>query len=160
MNSFGYINLVNERANGICVWLLVWRPGKGLIMILQRGSGRLLMGTALVHMLLGIVLFWQPVRNIVMSGVINGITPHYDRGMVFWFLFFGVLLWILGQTTQWMETKYNDLPRSLGWGLLGLAVVGILFIPISGFWLVLPQAYLYGRQTSYSSYAHLTFLFG
>lgn len=100
------------------------------------------MATAVLHMLLGIVVFWQPLQAIVMSGVINSITPHYDRGMVFWFLLFGGLLWLLGHMTQWIETRYSDVPRSLGWGLLGIALIGILVMPVSGFWLVIPQAYL------------------
>lgn len=119
-------------------------------MLLQRKIGQLLKGTAVVHMLLGIVLFRHSVEAIVAAGVINSITPHYDRATIFWFLFFGALLWILGQTTQWMETVYNDVPHSLGWGLLILAVVGILLIPLSGFWLVLPQAYLILRRAKAS----------
>lgn len=111
-------------------------------MIVRMRIGWLLMMTAILHMLLGVLLFWQPLQDMVDAGIINSITPHYDRGMIFWFLLFGALLLLLGHMTQWMQTHFGVIPESLGWGLFGLAVVGIIVMPVSGFWVVLPQAYL------------------
>lgn len=104
--------------------------------------GYLLIGTGVLHTVLGLIVFQQPVRAMLQAGVINSIDTNYDRGMAFWFILFGVLAIVLGQMTLWAIRQFGVLPASLGWGLLGIAVVGGIVLPVSGFWLVFPQAVL------------------
>ncbi len=108
---------------------------------MQKQLGRLLMATALIHNALGLALFWRPLRDMAGAGLFNSVAPHYDRAAVFWFLMFGVLLWLLGYVAHWSLTQHGTVPAGLGWGLLALGVVGCVILPVSGFWLVLPQAY-------------------
>lgn len=114
---------------------------------LRHRSGVLLQATAIGHNLLGVILFWRPLQAMLSAGMFNSVVPHPERAAVFWFLLFGALLWVLGTLTNWAERMYHDLPRSLGWGLLAIALMGILALPVSGFWLVLPQAYLVLRAS-------------
>lgn len=109
-------------------------------MNIRQHLGHLLMLTAAIHVALGVLLFYAPLLDIIQSGVFNSITPHYDRGMVVWFLLFGAVLFLLGQSAQWIIRSGMALPESVGWGLLLIAVLGGVLLPVSGFWLVLPQA--------------------
>lgn len=109
--------------------------------------GILLMATAALHTVVGIVIFYQPMLDMLRAGLFNTVVPpYYDRGLATWFIFFGALLWMLGQLVHWVEKKYGELPHALGWGLLSMGIVGIIFMPDSGFWLVLPQAALILRN--------------
>ncbi len=45
-----------------------------------------------------------------------------------------------GQLAHWAQRRTGTLPPALGWGLLGLSAAGAVLMPVSGFWLVIPQA--------------------
>ncbi len=110
-----------------------------------RWTGPLLMGTAVLHNVVGIFFLREPLLAIMRDGIVNAISPNqmqpnFDREAAFWFLLVGVLLFILGQLAQWVQQKTDALPDALGWWLLGLALVGVVMMPVSGFWLILPQA--------------------
>ncbi len=107
---------------------------------MARYSGRLLMGTALIHNLVGVAIFARPLAAIGRAGGFNAVEPHWDRATAFWFLVSGGLIFTLGQFTDWTEQRDTTLPPSLGWGLLTLGTGGAFLMPISGFWLVIPQA--------------------
>lgn len=111
-------------------------------MNVRRYSGYLLMLTAVLHMLLGLLLFWQPLRAMLQAGLFNSIAAEASRGMAFWFLLFGMLLFLVGQSMQWSLAQCGRVPRSVSWGLLGIALVGCVVMPVSGFWLVIPQVWL------------------
>lgn len=113
---------------------------------MHKKVGIFLMATAVIHTAIGFALFAQPWLDIWNAGILNSIDPHYDRATAFWFAFFGVLLWMLGQLVQWVQNRFGELPHSLGWWLMGLGVAGAAFMPVSGFWLVLPQAALILRS--------------
>jgi hypothetical protein len=112
-------------------------------------NGKLLVSIGVVHTLFGIT-FGAGVagplagRNlfaeVVAGGVVGTIDSDPWRGLVFWFLFFGFMAMLLGQLMHRMERAGHELPRELGWLLGALTVVGIVLMPASGFWLVLPVA--------------------
>ncbi len=110
-----------------------------------RWTGPLLMGTAVLHNVVGILYFKEPLLAIMRDGVVNAISPNqmqpnFDREAAFWFLLVGIALFMLGQLAHWMQQKTGTLPDALGLWLLGLALVGVVMMPVSGFWLILPQA--------------------
>lgn len=109
---------------------------------ISRHLGRLLMATAVLHMLVGVLIFAKPLVDIGRAGVFNAVDPHYDRYAAFWFLTFGVLIFMLGQLIHWTLRRTGTLPASLGWSLLGLSIAGVILMPTSGFWLAIPQALL------------------
>ncbi len=57
--------------------------------------------------------------------------------MAFWFIFFGFLLIVFGALIDWCESKGIKLPLFLGWGLLTITIIGVMLMPVSGFWLVI-----------------------
>lgn len=107
----------------------------------KKRSGLLLMLTSVIHNLIGIVLFWEPLVDMFQAGLFNSVANQFDRATVFWFLLSGAMFFILGNFMHWLANDLNkEIPPFLGWHLLWLSIVGIFFLPASGFWLVLPQA--------------------
>ena len=81
------------------------------------------------------------LAEIVRSGFVNTINNEMDRNAIFWFLFSGFMMMILGKLMQdFIKESQKPLPVSLGYYLLAITVIGCLMMPVSGFWLVLPQA--------------------
>ncbi len=121
---------------------------------MYKTSGYLLIGTGMIHNVLGVLLFWEPLLDMIQSGLFNAIAEQYDRGLVFWFLFFGFLLMVLGRVLSRMTADDSASARLIGWSLLALALAGIVIMPVSGFWLILPQAWLLLRRTNITSGVH------
>lgn len=112
-------------------------------MNISRNSGYLLIGTGVIHNLIGFVMCKDVLLRILNSGVVNSINTEMDRNAVFWFLFSGFMMMILGKLMQdYSKHSQKPLPVSLGYYLLVLTVVGCVMMPVSGFWIVLPQAVL------------------
>lgn len=108
---------------------------------MKKWIGLLLMGTAVLHTAVGLLVFGGILADIGRAGIWNAIDPHYDRATAVWFLLFGFILFLLGMLVQWVEQQTGTLPHSLGWGLLLIGVMGVVLMPVSGFWLIFPQAY-------------------
>lgn len=109
-------------------------------MAIQKHSGWMMEWTSYLHNVVGLILFWKPLSEMVRAGVWNSIDHSFDRRAAFWFLFCGVLLWIIGRMMHWItKEKGIAIPRFVGWHLLIWSVVGIIILPISGFWLVILQ---------------------
>lgn len=115
-------------------------------MAMHKYVGRMLMATALLHTVVGLIFLRHPLGAIVKAGIFSSVTSYPERETAFWFILFGLVLLILGQLIHWVQMRYDTLPASLGWSLLALGVSGVILMPDSGFWLVLPQAYLLLRS--------------
>ncbi len=114
---------------------------------MRRLCGPLLMATSALHLLAGLMFYARPLAAIARDGFFNAVipnlaTPSFDRDAAFWFMFFGVMLLILGGLMHWAQNRLGTLPAFLGWALLALSAAGVILMPVSGFWLVLPQAVL------------------
>lgn len=108
----------------------------------SKNSGNLLIATGVLHNLIGFVMGWSVLTDIVRSGFINSINEQMDRNAVFWFLFGGFTMIMLGKLMQdYLEADWQ-LPKWLGLSLLALSLIGCIMMPVSGFWLVVPQAIL------------------
>lgn len=113
---------------------------------MRRLCGSLLVATGVLHLLVGLFVFAGPLAAIAGDGF-GAIPPDLegevlDREAAFWFMLFGVMLLMLGGLTHWAQARTGTLPLFLGWSLLALGVIGVVTMPASGFWLVLPQAAL------------------
>ena len=113
-------------------------------------SGQLLISTGVLHNAVGVAagvgalaMPGVPARNffgdIWRDGVIAAIEPDPARGLLFWFLFFGVVVMLWGALLHRLERDGVRLPTSVGWQLLALGLIGGALIPASGFWLTVPQ---------------------
>ena len=107
-------------------------------------AGWLLMAISALHATFGLWVGRRAVLAMARDGFVNAVNPHPDRALVFWFLLMSPLLWIVGRLALWLASEGRRPPAWLGRSLLGLALVGAVLIPVSGFWLILlPAAWLW-----------------
>ncbi|RNF85471.1 hypothetical protein EER27_04695 [Lysobacter psychrotolerans] len=98
-----------------------------------------MMGVSIIHTLFAIAVFKDVLASIVSRGVFNTVGADPLTGVVVWFVLFGIVLFVCGMATSALERATGGhLPKSLGWGLLGLVIVGVVLMPASGFWLAIP----------------------
>lgn len=119
-------------------------------MIMRITSGRLLTITGLLHQAVGVVVglgagVELAGRNlfseVARAGIVDSIGSDFARMTWFWFVMSGFLLLVLGGFAHEVERRGDTLPASLGWQIAMLSVAGIIFIPASGFWLLIPQGW-------------------
>lgn len=104
-------------------------------------SGHFMIATGIIHNLLGFVMGWDVLERIASDGFVNSVNDQMDRNAIFWFLFSGFMMMILGSLmNQKLKSDQQPLPTSQGYFLLALTVIGCVMMPISGFWIVIPQA--------------------
>jgi hypothetical protein len=109
---------------------------------MNRFAARALMVTGVGHALLGLVLFREPIGAIVANGIANSIhVGQYDRAAAFWFLLFSPLCFLLGQLVDHaMERRDRWLFTVVAWNLAAIGCIGVLIMPISGFWILIVLA--------------------
>jgi len=106
-------------------------------------KGLWLLVVAAVHTLFAAAVFQPQLHEIVRRGVFNSVHKDPVVGAVVWFVLFGGLFALLGWAILLAERHAALAPvplRGLGAGLLALTLLGIVLMPTSGFWLVLPPA--------------------
>ena len=116
-------------------------------MKLYQKSGYYLIATGIIHNALGLIMGREVLLNILKDGFFNSINMETDRNAIFWFLFTGFFFMITGKLMQdYLSTIQKPLPKTLGYYLLALAVVGCAVMPVSGIWLAIPQALIIIRS--------------
>ena len=112
---------------------------------MRRLSGPLLIATGLLDLLYVLVFHSRQLAAIAQDGFFDAVElnpPQFDRETAFWHLMFGVMFVVLGALVHWAQARTGTLPTFLGWSVLALGVAGVILMPLSGFWLLLPQAVL------------------
>lgn len=112
-----------------------------------RVSGYWLIVTSIIHVLVGLLIFAEPLAEIARNGWFNTVAPdpfnpYYDREDAFWFMIAAPFLLIVGQLCVWAQARQISLPAFLSWILLAIALFGCFLEPISGFWLLIPPSIL------------------
>ena len=114
--------------------------------------GRLLVATGVFHALVGVTFFREPLAAIFADGFFDAIaipgslTVHPDRMAAMWFLVPSPLFMLLGQiVNRALGSGDWAVLRIIGWHLLGLGVVGVAMLPISGFWILIVLGPLFVR---------------
>ena len=103
--------------------------------------GRWLIVVAILHTLFAIVAFGKIFRNIAQRGVFNTVGNDPMTAAAVWFLLFGAALALMGMAIHTLEQHDNfTSARTIGIGTLLLTILGIVLMPVSGFWLALPAA--------------------
>ncbi|KAI8920311.1 hypothetical protein DFJ77DRAFT_237624 [Powellomyces hirtus] len=110
--------------------------------------GTTMVWTGLLHCGVGLAVtpLRTPLLATLSAGFFNAVdkysvagVPLYDRSAAFWFHVSGVLMALLGASMAHNAKETGTIPRSVGWGLLGLSAVGCVAMPASGFWLAAAQ---------------------
>ncbi len=112
---------------------------------MRRLSGPLLMATGVLDLLYVLVFHSRQLAAIAQDGFFDAVElnpAQFDRETAFWHMMFGVMFVVLGALVHWTQARTGTLPAFLGWALLALGMAGVILMPASGFWLVLPQAVL------------------
>ncbi|MBC7684421.1 MAG: molecular chaperone GroEL, partial [Bdellovibrionales bacterium] len=81
------------------------------------------------------ISFGGTYRELLVGGLYDSVKS-VKSGMAVWFVLFGVLLFIVGMLISDLEKNKSSVSKSVGVALLMLTTVGVLMMPISGFWLM------------------------
>jgi hypothetical protein len=104
---------------------------------MTRWCGWFLIATGIGHAAVGLVLFRHPVADVLREGIVNTVRGQYDREAAFWFLLFSPVCAALGHLVNRAVARGDgEMLRFMGGALLGIGVVGVLLMPVSGFWIV------------------------
>ena len=114
---------------------------------MYRFVGPLLMATGVLDLLANLVIYPGPLAAVAQDGFFNAVEPDvafstFDREAAFWHVMFGVMFVVLGALVHWTQARTGTLPAFLGWSVLALGMAGVVLMPLSGFWLLFPQAVL------------------
>lgn len=99
--------------------------------------GKWVMFVALGHTAVGITFFGSVYRELLANGLYNSIASE-KAGFAVWFALFGVVLFVTGMLISALEASHARIPKSVGVALLLLTVLGVVLMPVSGFWLMIP----------------------
>lgn len=117
--------------------------------------GRWLIAVSALHTAFAVVVFHPVLLDIARRGVFNTVGRDPRTGAAVWFVLFGAAMFGTGLAISALEQAVPQaLPRSLGWSLLALALLGVLLMPASGFWLALPPAFALLRRRPLARLAH------
>ncbi len=97
--------------------------------------------TGLLHQGVGLLVAGDLVVAALRDGFVGAIEVDAQRQIAFWYFVAGFLMLFAGRALTELE-RARPLPAALGGWLLGLGIIGGLAIPISGFWLAVPQGLL------------------
>jgi hypothetical protein len=103
-----------------------------------RWIGFALVAVGIVHTIFGIAVMSSTLRVIAGEGFFYTVHGQPEREAVFWFLYSGFALMIMGGLVDWIESHGLALPRFFPWAFLAMTSVGAFLMPASGFWLLFP----------------------
>lgn len=108
---------------------------------MQGRSGLLLIGIGVIHTAFGVFqgsrMFSRLAQATFPTDAGRQLVTGLARQYVFWFLFGGFMMLLLGHLLMWSEHRGRRVPSFVGWELIALSLVGVALMPASGFWLVL-----------------------
>jgi len=109
-------------------------------------SGYFLIGTGVIHSIIGVLLGWPTLVSMHESGwlastIVNG-EMAFNREAILWFLTLGAFWIVFGLCLQKMIDQGFIPPKSLGWGFIVIAAVLIIIVPVSGAYFFLIQGTL------------------
>jgi uncharacterized protein DUF6463 len=108
---------------------------------MKRWIGRWLIAVSAIHTVFAVLVFGDVLALIAKRGLFNTVGTDPMMGAVVWFVLFGTVLFVCGLAVNELE-RLNpaQLPKSIGWSLLVMAILGVVLMPASGFWLIFPPA--------------------
>jgi hypothetical protein len=114
-------------------------------------SGLFLAATGILHTA-GLLLMGKDLLLWTKDAIENSTFDNqFFLMLVFWLNASGIVLIIFGHTLHYYISKeQKPAPRFVGYYLLGLAIIGCIVAPVSGFLLLIPQALiiLFAKQSN------------
>ena len=108
--------------------------------VMKNWIGNWFLATATIHTIFAIGMFQDTWIDIIQNGIFNTIGDNFQRGAVVFFFFWGLLFFVLALVVKDLEKNNIRLPKILGVGLFLHAIIAIIFVPESGYWLLFPPA--------------------
>jgi hypothetical protein len=108
--------------------------------------GTMLLAIALLHLLVGVVLYRDVLLEVAREGVLATVPDFGDRAAAYWFLITGLCLFALGACVRDAERERSFVPRSLPATLALLTFAIVAPMPVSCGWLIAPVAWLAYRR--------------
>ena len=116
--------------------------------ILKNWIGKWVMFVSIGHIVVGSVFYGGTYRELAANGFYNSVNS-VKTGLAVWFALFGVVLFVVGMLIFTIEKHELQVSQSVGITLLLLTIVGILLMPVSGFWLMFPAIFaIFYKRTS------------
>ena len=106
-------------------------------------TGWYVFALGIIHILVGFIMFYDGFRDIWAAGLINGVGDNMTANTAFWFQFLGLFFIYLGW--HWKEQinhHKEPLSKFTAWGMTVLTLVGLIFVPVSGFIIMVPLSFI------------------
>ena len=100
--------------------------------------GKWLFAVGVIHSLFGLLFMRGTLAVLWSEGLFNTVNGQPAREAVFWFLCTGIMLLIAGVLVDQAERQRLAIPRLVTWSYVVLTVIGVIVMPISGIWLLIP----------------------
>ena len=91
-----------------------------------------------IHSLFGFAFMRGTLGVLWSEGLFNTVNGQPNREATFWFLCTGFLLLIVGVLVDNVEKRGLAVQSFVNWTFVVLTVTGVVVMPISGIWLLLP----------------------
>lgn len=102
--------------------------------------GKWLFAVGVIHSLFGFLFMRNTLVVLWSEGLLNTVNGQPAREAVFWFLCTGLLLLIVGVLVDRAEKHRLAMPPFVTWSFAVLTIIGVVVMPISGIWLLIPPA--------------------
>jgi hypothetical protein len=105
---------------------------------MKNWQGNWIIAVAALHTLFAVIMFSSEYASLYDNGIVNSLSTDRSAAAV-WFFLFGQVLFIAGLLIKYFDNHNKQLiPLSIPVNLLLLTLVGVVIMPDSGFWLMLP----------------------
>jgi len=101
--------------------------------------GKCLIAVGVIHSLFGFVFMRGTLAVLWSEQLWNTVNGQPRREAVFWFLMTGALFLIVGVLVDALEKRGIAIPCVVAWLFAFSTVLGVVAMPISGLWLLIPS---------------------
>ncbi len=100
--------------------------------------GYWIVAVSVIHTIFAFVVFKQGFLDLFTNGLFDAVSNDPYLGAVTWFTFAGFFLLCLGLAIVELEKQGIAIPISLFGLLVFCTLFGVILMPVSGFWLIIP----------------------
>lgn len=102
--------------------------------------GKWVIFVAVGHTVVASMFFGASYRKLLADGLYNSVRSE-KAGLAVWFALFGIILFIVGMLISSIEKQGLQVSKSIGAALLLVTILGVVLMPVSGFWLMFPAIF-------------------